>query len=93
MLMEKQLCIAQDNDIDLVEDLLSHGINTSMVSRRGGSPLHLAASKGYMDIVSELICCGAIIDLAYDFEGDGYKANDTDGESTHRPHDWGPIEK
>jgi ankyrin repeat protein len=82
-----------DNDIDLVRDLLGHGINTSMVSRRGGSPLHFAAFKGYMDIVKELVCHGAIVDLAYDFEGDGYKANHTGDESTHRPHDWGPIEK
>ncbi|KIW00454.1 uncharacterized protein PV09_07979 [Verruconis gallopava] len=82
-----------DNDLELVKELLDHGINTSVISHRGGSALHLAAFKGQMSIVRELISHGAPIDLAYSFHGEKYVVDDSRGESSNRPHDWGPIDE
>jgi ankyrin repeat protein len=59
-----------DNDSSLVEEILSHMTDTSLLSvlsRRGGSALHLAAYKGFADIVKMLLARGADVELGHEF--------------------------
>jgi len=50
------------NDAGLVEALIHRGADLTVTDRDGRTPLHLAAARGYVDIVSMLLDAGVDVD-------------------------------
>ncbi len=57
------LKVAEEGNLPKVRSLLKKGINTNEVDMWGMTPLMIAAKKGYIDIVKELVTHGADVNL------------------------------
>ena len=56
-------CMSGDSSLDIVKYLIEQNTNVDATNQNGENPIHICASKGFMQLTQELLKRGANVDV------------------------------